>query len=426
MKMTIEELGCVAILLFFAVQGAIPFIAPNQALEMTNAPASGLTLYGGIASQILVNAGIALLLLLNLQGVTRRLGAMQWAGALAAVAVASTIWSQYPSISVRRSVPFALAGFFGLYLAVRFPLRRQLRLLWIAMIVLAIFSAVLAIAVPSVGLDSSPGHHMNWQGVFTQKNSCGRMMTLALALLLAERRLTFTRVASGILFVLVLLMSGSRSAWLAAAVLLSLAVWLWLAARLEARSRMLLIGASACFILAVALVAAAGYREIAEFLGRDATLSGRTNIWRQVFLAIRERPLLGWGYAAYWHGTQGAAFKTVVALHFIVFHAHNGFLEIWLETGLAGLSFWVLSYLRAWRRLLPVLCSGDIHQVVWIFYLLILMLFFNFDENALLTFNGLFWVLYVSAIANLELHRAERQTIPAFRVTFKPVAAGLS
>jgi exopolysaccharide production protein ExoQ len=318
-----------------------------------------------------------------------------------------------------------LAGLFALYFAVRFPLRQQLRMLWIAMVVLAVSSAVLAVAVPSIGLDSSPGHHLDWQGVFTQKNSCGRMMALALAVLLAERRFTFTRIASGILFLLVLLMSGSRSAWLAAAILLALAAWLSLAARLETRNRTLLIGASAFFIVAAAVAAIAGYREIVELLGRDATLSGRTNIWRQVFLAIRQRPLLGWGYAAYWHGTQGAAFQTVVALRFIVFHAHNGFLEIWLETGLAGLAFWVMSYLRAWRRLLPVLCAGDIRQVEWSFYVLVLMLLFTFDENALLTFNGLFWVLYVSSVVNLELLRSENRAVSASTLALAPAAAGL-
>ena len=35
------------------------------------------------------------------------------------------------------------------------------------------------------------------------------------------------------------------------------------------------------------------------------------------------------------------------------------------------------------------------------------ILVYNLDENTLLTFNGLPWVLYVSVLANIELIRAE-------------------
>lgn len=113
------------------------------------------------------------------------LGAMQWAAALSALAIVSTLWSQFPLITLRRSIPFAMAGLFGLYLAVRFPVRRQLSILTMTMTALALGSIVLALCVPKIGLDASPGHHLDWQGVFTQKNACGRAMVLATAGLLA-------------------------------------------------------------------------------------------------------------------------------------------------------------------------------------------------------------------------------------------------
>src|SRR5271170_8445201 len=156
---SLEDLGCAAILAFFAMQGAIPFIAPNQALESTRAPASGLTFYGGIISQLVVGGGIAFLLLCHARRIFRWLGAMQWAAPLAVLVIASTAWSQFPLFTIRRSLPFALAALFGLCLAVRFPVRRQLSILWMAMIVVAIGTAVLAVCFPSVGLDASPGHH---------------------------------------------------------------------------------------------------------------------------------------------------------------------------------------------------------------------------------------------------------------------------
>src|SRR6185437_2257966 len=105
---TSEELCCAAILAFFAVQGAVPFIAPNQALESTGREATRLMFYGGIGSQLVVYSVIAYLLLRQASRVFRWLGAMQWTLPLAALVVASTLWSQFPLYTMRRSVAFAL------------------------------------------------------------------------------------------------------------------------------------------------------------------------------------------------------------------------------------------------------------------------------------------------------------------------------
>ncbi|HZD50512.1 MAG TPA: hypothetical protein VE178_17345, partial [Silvibacterium sp.] len=101
------------------------------------------------------------------------------------------------------------------------------------------------------------------------------------------------------------------------------------------------------------------------------------------------------------------SFEVAAALHFVVFHAHNGFLEIWLELGLPALALFTLSYLRAWRKLLPLLRHGDMRRGMWMAFVLVLILLYNLDENTLLTFNGLPWVLYVSVLANIELITAE-------------------
>lgn len=405
--MTAEELCCSAILAFFAVQGAVPFIAPNQALEATGAQATGLMFYGGIGSQLLVYGVIAFLLLRQAGRVLRWLGAMQWALALTALLVLSTLWSQFPLYTLRRSLPFAMAGMFGLYFAVRFSLRQQLAILRVTMIALAVGTVVMALAFPRLGLDASPGHHADWKGVFTQKNACGRVMVLATAVLLADWKISWQRVGSAALFVMVMFMSGSRSAWMVEAAVLVLWSALLAVKRVDSRTRVIAaLGAA----VALSATVCAGYfffPVAAQWMGRDATLSGRTLIWKQVWIFILQRPWLGWGYDAFWRGTQGEAFRVVAAVRFMVFHAHNGFLEIWLELGVAGLALFALSYLRAWRRLWPVLRAGEVDRVMWTVFVLALILLYDLDENTLLIYNGLFWVLYVAAIANVEFLAVE-------------------
>jgi exopolysaccharide production protein ExoQ len=406
---TLEELGCAAILAFFAMQGAVPFIAPNQALESTHSAASSLTFHGGIASQLLVDGGIALLLIRHAHRVFRWLGAMQWAGLLALLAVASTLWSQFPLLTVRRSLPFTLAGLFGLYLAIRFPVRRQLSILRISMIALALGTVILALCFPKLGLDASAGHHLDWQGVFTQKNACGRVMVLATVVVLVDWRFSFSRLASLLLFLFLIFMSGSRGAWAIEVVVLALYAWLKVANRAESRSRIVFAAGTACVAATLSIVAWYHLTSLLLLAGRDATFSGRTEIWKQVWRFIMERPILGWGYAAFWRGIEGKSFEVVAAMRFIVFHAHNGFLEIWLELGIVGLALFALSYLRAWRKLWPVLRSGDVNRAAWMIFVLVLIALYDLDENTLLIYNGLFWALYVATLANIELLAVEER-----------------
>src|ERR1700733_548823 len=195
-SVTLEDCACTAILAFFAVQGAIPFIAPNQALEVRNAAASGFTYWGGILSQAVVYGAICSFVCADLGRVVRWLGAMRWMAAIACFAIASSLWSQFPSYTLRRSLPFALAGLFGLWFALRFPVRRQLSILWMSMVALALGSIVLALYFPHIGLDVSPGHYGDWQGAFTSKNGCGRIIVLATAVALSLEKGATRRIVS--------------------------------------------------------------------------------------------------------------------------------------------------------------------------------------------------------------------------------------
>jgi exopolysaccharide production protein ExoQ len=404
---TAEELCCALILTFFAVQGAIPFIAPNHAPEASGLPTTQLMFYGGIGSQLLIYSAIAYLLLRRVHQIAYHLRAIQWTLALALLAIASTLWSQFPAYTVRRSIPFATAGLFGLYLAARYPVRRQLAILRITMLLLATGTVVLALAFPHLGLDYSAGHHADWQGVFTQKNTCGEMMVLATAVLLADWKPTWQRITSAALFLTVLFMTGSRSAWMLEGAVIQLWAALAVAKRVDAPTRV--IAALAClFGIPATALALFGWRApLLAWLGRDATLSGRTLIWQQVWLFIVQRPWLGWGYEAFWRGPRGQAFRIDATLNFVIFHAHNGFLEIWLNLGVVGLALFALSYVRAWSRLWPALRSGQIERVLWPVFVLTLVLLYDLDENTLLTYNGIFWVLYVAAVANVEFLRVE-------------------
>jgi exopolysaccharide production protein ExoQ len=402
-----EEWVCAALLAFFSVQGAVPLIAPKQALEVNNAAGTGLTFWGGLSTQLLVYSVICFFLFADACRIVRWLGAMRWAAALALLTIASSAWSQFPLYTLRRSIPFALAGFFGLCMAIRFPVRRQLHILWLAMLLTASGTIVFAVLFPSLGLDATAGHSSDWQGVFTSKNACGRIMVLATAATLCLPRWSLSKALSLVLFLFVAAMSGSRGAWVIGGLVLLVYAALWIAAHAGNRSRVLLMLTALAVIISSAGFGVTHTFELARLLGRDATLSGRTEIWKQVWPFVVERPVLGWGYGGFFRGIHGEAFRVSVAMRFLIFHAHNGFLELWLELGGVGVAIFAGSYLRAWRKLWPRLRSGQIKRVMWMLFVLVLVALYDLDENSLLIYNGIFWVIYVSALVDIELLSVE-------------------
>ena len=404
----LEDAVVVSVLMFFGIAGSIPGIAPNQASEMTGTAATGLQMVAGIASQIAINIFIVFLLAAYRHDLLRHAGVFAGAMALPCWALLSAGWSEAPLLTVRRAIPFALSTAFGVLLAVKWRDSRILILLMTALALLSIWSAVLALGFPSIGLDASSGHGGDWQGVFTQKNACGRAMVFAAAAVLASGRLAWPRALLLLLFCAELVLSGSRGAWLLGLAVISLLLLFRASCRLDQPARTFFLAFLAFMAGAMTIVGTLGFAELAPMLGRDPTLTGRTAIWHEVWLAILRHPVLGYGFSAFWRGAQGASWTVVVALRFVLFHAHDGFLEIWLELGACGLLLFALTFCRAAYLLWPELRAGRYCEAAWPLSVLFLVAAYDFDENTLLTFNGLFFVLYAAVLVRLELLNRER------------------
>jgi O-antigen ligase len=85
---------------------------------------------------------------------------------------------------------------------------------------------------------------------------------------------------------------------------------------------------------------------ILGFLGKDATLTGRTDLWEFVKICISQRPLLGWGFSAFWLSTNPAAVEISRNLGWSVPQAHNGLFELLLEVGAIGTSVFAIVFAR--------------------------------------------------------------------------------
>jgi O-antigen ligase len=164
----------------------------------------------------------------------------------------------------------------------------------------------------------------------------------------------------------------------------------------------------------IALIWVAGYigsDSLFSSVGKDATLSGRTDIWRYVWDQIQLRPLFGYGLAAFWNGYEGPSGYIQLAMRIAVIYAHNGFLDIWLSIGLVGLSVFLAGFFITSKQSLALLRKSNTPEGFWPLLFLTYILLSNLTEGTITTMNNSFWAMYVAVSYSLVIAKNNRYAI---------------
>jgi len=74
---------------------------------------------------------------------------------------------------------------------------------------------------------------------------------------------------------------------------------------------------------------------LTESLGRDATLTGRTEIWDRVLHAAHTNPIIGEGFWIFWDGDKSA--NLFPEFFFRLLQSHNGYIEMYVDGGYIGI-----------------------------------------------------------------------------------------
>ncbi|HCF28260.1 MAG TPA: polymerase [Cyanobacteria bacterium UBA11049] len=325
---------------------------------------------------------------------------------LVGIALVSVFWSDAPLITLRRG--FALLGttLFGVYFATRYTLKEQLQLLAWALGLAAVSSLIFSLALPAYGIMHDSDVRGAFRGVYTHKNILGQMMVMSTLVFLLMAMNSHTKryllwAGVGLSAALVLL-STSKGALV---LLLNLLVLLPLYRALRWNSSRMLL-----FLIAVAIVFGSigtlfVSHQDAVFgaLGRDATLTGRTRIWDAVLDMIWQSPWLGYGYSAFWLGQEGKSAYVWRAANFQAGYSHNGFLDLWAELGLLGLSMCAISLLKSYFQAIFLARRINTADGLWPLICLTLGLLTNTTEGTLLKQNNIFWVLYVAVTISTSI-----------------------
>ena len=312
-------------------------------------------------------------------------------------------WSDAPTLTLRRAIALLGTSLFGIYLASRYTIRQQLSLLAWAYFLIIVLSLLLVLALPSYGV-SSGIHAGLWRGVFAHKNGLGNNMvisTIVFLLLAASKqkhRHVFLGCALASVFLLFMAKSGTALVSLGV-VVAAFPIYSLLRIRSILKLLPLLMSLTLFLFISVTFVRD-NFAYSMSLIGETPTLTNRTNIWVAVLEAISDRPLLGYGYEAFWRNSE-SSLSIVDTAGLSAAHAHNGILQSWLSIGFIGLTILIVGL---WKNMLRATLyfretqSPESYLPIAFFTLLFAL---NAAESEMIEYNSLTWVLYCSFTLSL-------------------------
>ena len=317
-------------------------------------------------------------------------------------AFASKWWSIDPGVTQRRVIAMAISSAFSIYLGVAFGGRHLPRMLMISALIMGLGSLVFVFAFPSIGVHQLENAGL-WRGLWYEKNQMGLVMSagaVAAAACLAsgDKRRLLPAITLGICALLVLATQSKTS-------LLCLMLGVGAVGGLWAMRR----GGAAFSIVAiwfgVVLTAGAAYVFITDpamvlkALGKDPSLTGRTDIWEALMREVSERRWTGFGYQAFWGKDSVPAAFIRAETQWPVPSAHNGWIDLLIQLGWPGaISVGITVAIATVVTIFRIPGSGAREGYFAVGYLLVFLLL-SLSESVLLSHANLPWTLLLAILA---------------------------
>jgi len=330
---------------------------------------------------------------------------------LAGLAFLSIAWSVDPALTLRRSVLLLASTMIAIHVGERYSIKAFAHLLAQTFCLMIVMVLLVYLVAPEYVIDYS-AYGGAWRGLSAYKNTFGEHMAVAVLLLalVRFRRFPWLRYVFLLIAACLLFLSHSATA-VVCGVLTLAAVPLW---RLMRGKQRLLIGVLVAITFLLGIYWLLAFPEtIFQVLGRDTTLTGRTDLWSKLLPVIANRPVLGYGYAAFWTGSNAEVLNVWIRAGRLVPVADNGYVDLCLSLGAAGLVLFLCVFTGAFRKAMEYLRSERGFIGLWPVTYLCIFAADNVCESALLT-RGTFPFL-VFAIITTSLALNHKRAVTAAR-----------
>ena len=402
------EYALAGITLFMFAEAFLPrLLAPGPVDASGEAPESTLLRFLWLPFYGLIGVGLVQVA----RDAFRTISRSPWLVMLALLAIASAMWSIDAELSFRRGIAVLATTLLGVYLAARFDWIGALRLfacVWFCLMAASFVAGIVAPGFSHAG-DIHPGA---WIGGWSEKNALGghaaRASFLFAFLVWRDAGPRKWWLGGLALSLALVVLSKSATALLGAGLGLGVLAAAWWMLKGRRWSLALAWGGASVggLLLLIYLTAPA---LLLGVLGKDETLTGRTDIWVELLRAIEQKPALGYGYLAFWGLDSEPRYWLQRAVDWNAPSGHNGWLDLAISLGFVGVALFLVDMLvslwRAGRRSFAsptgVFAIGFLSQ----------FLLFSMSESILLAQNSILWVTYVFVSAKLGQQARLAQSI---------------
>lgn len=332
----------------------------------------------------------------------------------------SFLWSDLPNNSLRSSIIACQTASFSIYFASCYTFKQQIKLLAIALGIAMILSLFYTLLFPQLAIHSDELAGA-WRGIYAQRNVLAQVASCSVLifwlLFLTERKYFYVALIGLLLSLALVVLSGSKTG-LAVTIISIFLYPLYKTFRWQDIKIILLINILLLVIGSSIVLVANNKAILTGNLGRDATLTGRTEIWAATVDKIEQRPWLGYGREVFWNPNSGIPQKIARELggaeNYIPPHAHNGFLDLITDLGLAGLLLFLLSFVVTYWRACNRIRYGNSPEDIWPVMYLSFFILYNLTEGSIMKHNSALWAIYITVALAVNI------TYPEPKISLNP------
>jgi O-antigen ligase len=256
----------------------------------------------------------------------------------------SAVWGVQSADSYIKAILIFNALVTSLAIANTLTLEQSLRVMFAALSTFVVVCVLVALLVPSIGVDSSWEHAGKWRGIAGQKNGLAAYAAYALIAgvgLPLRQRVTplaqwgalVGRIAMVGIALLAVYMAGSRGGQLISV----LGVASIVISRLPKLLQRLALLTGLLFAIPIINLVSTTFVVDADKIGVagiTVDTNSRMKIWSYGFRELQGREIFGFGLDSFWTPERLTSFKSVYG--WVLDNFHNGYITLIIEGGIAG------------------------------------------------------------------------------------------
>ncbi|MCH7770916.1 MAG: O-antigen ligase family protein [Bacteroidetes bacterium] len=306
------------------------------------------------------------------------------------------LWSNYAFVSFKRYIQYLTTV--TVFLSVLLHVKDTKRILNVFKIILGGYLLVALLTILTI--PGAKDRFGIWRGIAGHKNTLGQTSLLALiffaAIVNLKQSLKSKTVITFFIMIGLVLLFGSKSSTsiFTGLIIFTLSLTFMLDVIFKPIGIRKTVSFLTLFIFVVLFVliilAVPGVLEsIAGGAGKDLTLTGRVDLWADIWLETEKHLVFGAGFQGFWVITSVKVEQLFEIYPWLPTQAHNGYLDIINEVGIIGIilfSFILINYFT--------MLAKSKNKQIWKWFI-VAALIINFTESAFIRPKVVFGVMFI-------------------------------